>query len=130
MTKSAVRICSHLLKKSFMENFIFCTVLVTPFIKSDLKLALILLFGHFRSSHPEIFLGTGVLKIYRKFTGEHSCRSMIPIKLQSNFIEMTLRHGCSSVYLLHISRTPFTKNTHFRNKSNKEETNKQLVSNK
>ena len=36
---------------------------------------------------------------------------MIPIKLQSNFIEITLRHGCSPVNLLHICRTPFTKNT-------------------
>ena len=30
---------------------------------------------------------------------------------QSNFIEIALRHGCSPVNLLHISRTPFTKNT-------------------
>ena len=29
----------------------------------------------------------GVLKIYSKFTGEHPCRSVISIKLQSNFIE-------------------------------------------
>ena len=28
-----------------------------------------------------------------------------------NFIEITLWHGCSSVYLLHIFRTPFLKNT-------------------
>ena len=28
-----------------------------------------------------------------------------------NFIEITLRHGCSPVNLLHIFRTPFTKNT-------------------
>ena len=26
-----------------------------------------------RSSHPEVFLGKGVLKIYSKFTGEHPC---------------------------------------------------------
>ena len=30
---------------------------------------------------------------------------------QSNFIEITLPHGCSPVNLLHIFRTPFTKNT-------------------
>ena len=29
------------------------------------------------------------------------------IKLQSNFIEITLRHGCSPVNLLHIFKTPF-----------------------
>ena len=28
-----------------------------------------------------------------------------------NFIEIVLRHGCSPVNLLHISRTPFRKNT-------------------
>ena len=33
------------------------------------------------------------------------------IKLLCNFIEITLRHGCSPVNLLHISRTPFLKNT-------------------
>ena len=31
--------------------------------------------------------------------------------LQSNFIEITLRHGCSLANLLHILRTPFLKNT-------------------
>ena len=37
-------------------------------------------------------------------------QSVISIKLQSNFIEITLRHGCSPVNLLHIFRTPFPKN--------------------
>ena len=31
--------------------------------------------------------------------------------MQSSFIEITLRHGCSPVNLLHIFRTPFPKNT-------------------
>ena len=53
------------------------------------------------------FLKKGVLKICRKFTGEHPCRSVILINLQSNFIEITLRHDCSPVILLHIFRTPF-----------------------
>ena len=39
----------------------------------------------------------------------HPCRSVISIKLQSSFIEITLLYGCSPVYLLHIFRTPFTK---------------------
>ena len=64
-----------------------------------------------RSSHPVVFLVKGVLKICSKFTGEHPCRSVISIKLLCNFIEITLRHGCSPVKLLHIFRTPFTKNT-------------------
>ena len=32
-------------------------------------------------------------------------------KLQSNFIEITLRQVCSPVNLLHVFRTPFPKNT-------------------
>ena len=60
----------------------------------------------FRSSHPEAFSGKGVLKIGSKFTGEHPCRSMIKM-----FIEITLRHGCSPVNLLHIFRTLLPKNT-------------------
>ena len=58
----------------------------------------------FRSSHPEVLLEKGVLKICSKFTWEHPCRSVISIKLQSNFIEITFRHGCSPVNLLHIFR--------------------------
>ena len=37
-------------------------------------------------------------------------QSVISMKLQSNFIEITLRHGCSPVNLQHIFRTPFPKN--------------------
>ena len=82
-----------------------------------------------RSSRPEVFLRKGVLKICSRFAGEHICRSAILIKLQSNFIETTLRKGCCPVNLLHIFKTPFLKNTsewlllyletvlnHFRNK--------------
>ena len=58
-----------------------------------------------------MFLREGVLKICSKFTGEHPCRSVISVKLQSNFIEITLCHGCSPGNLLHIFRTPFSKNT-------------------
>ena len=58
-----------------------------------------------------MFVGKGVLKIGSKFTGEHPCRSAISINLQSNFIEITLRHRCSPVNLLHVFRTPFSKNT-------------------
>ena len=44
--------------------------------------------------------------------GEHPCQSVILIKLQSNFIEITLRHGCSPVNLLYVFRTPFLKKTY------------------
>ena len=64
-----------------------------------------------RSSHPEVFLRKGVLKICNKFTGEYQCWSVISIKLLSNFIEITLRHGCCPVNLLHIVRTSLPKNT-------------------
>ena len=58
-----------------------------------------------------MFLRKDVLKICSKFTGEHLCRSVISIKLQNNFIEIALRHGCSPVNLLYIFRTSFPRNT-------------------
>ena len=51
------------------------------------------------------------MKICSKFTGENPCQSVISIKILCNFIEITLRHGCSPVNLLYIFRTPFSKNT-------------------
>ena len=64
----------------------------------------------FRSSPSEVFLGKSILKIWSKFTGEHPCRSVISIKLQSK-LHFTFLHGCSPVNLLHIFRTTFYKNT-------------------
>ena len=64
----------------------------------------------YTSSQLEVFLGKGVLKICSKFTGEHPCRGAISIKLQSNFIEIALRHGCSPVNLQHNFKTPFLEN--------------------
>ena len=46
-------------------------------------------------------------QIYRR-TPMPKCDS---IKLQSNFIEITLRLGCSPVNVLHIFRTPFPRYT-------------------
>ena len=65
----------------------------------------------FRSSRPEMFLGKNILEICSKFTAEHLYQSAVSIKLFCNFIEITRRHGCSPVNLLHILRTPFRKNT-------------------
>ena len=56
-----------------------------------------------------MFLRKGVLKICSKFTREHSWRSVISIKMLCKFIEITLRHGCSLVNLLHIFRTSFLR---------------------
>ena len=58
-----------------------------------------------------MLLGKSVLKICNKFTGEHPCQSAMSIKLQSNFVEIALRHGCYPVNLLHIFRIPFPTNT-------------------
>ena len=63
------------------------------------------------SSHPEVFLRKGVLKICSKFTGEHPCHSVISIKLLCKFIEIILRHGCSPANLLHVFRMTFPENT-------------------
>ena len=63
--------------------------------------------------HKQPFRGIltkGVLKRCSEFT-EHLCRIVIPIKLQSKFIKITLWHGCSPVNLLHVFRAPFPKNT-------------------
>ena len=56
-----------------------------------------------------MLVGKAFRKISRKFAGEHPCQSVISMKLQSNFIEFTLRHGFSPVNLLHPFRTPFIK---------------------
>ena len=59
---------------------------------------------------PEVFLGKGVLKIYSKITAEHPFQKVFSIELLCNFIEITLRHGCSPVNWLHIFRTPYYRN--------------------
>ena len=58
-----------------------------------------------------MFLGKDFLKIWNQFTGERPWLSVISIKLQSNFFEITLRHGCSHVDLLRIFRPPLYKYT-------------------
>ena len=50
---------------------------------------------NYRSSPSEVFYEKGVPKICSIFTGQHPCQSVISIKFQSNFIEMTLWHVCS-----------------------------------
>ena len=66
----------------------------------------------YRSSPQEVYLGKSVWKICSKFTGEDPCRSVISTKLLWTFIEIALREECSSVYLLHIYKTSFLKNTY------------------
>ena len=59
--------------------------------------------GVFRKS-----CSANVQQIYRRTP---ACGTVILIKLQSNFLEITLRHGYSSVNFLHIFITSFPKNT-------------------
>ena len=63
--------------------------------------------GIARSSPPDVFFGKDVLKMCSKLAREHSCGSVISIKLLCNFIEITPRHLCFPVNLLHNFRTPF-----------------------
>ena len=51
------------------------------------------------------------LKIDSKFTEGQPCQSVISIKLQSKFIEITPQHEFSLVSLPHIFRTSFSWNT-------------------
>ena len=62
----------------------------------------------------QIFLMVPLLNLNEKLLEKikFPCRSAISIKLQSNFIETTFRHGYSPVNLLHIFGTTFSKNTH------------------
>ena len=84
---------------------ITCIVIWNYFIKYRQTLTLL------RSSPPEAFLGKCVLKICSKFIGEHPYRSLVSIKLQSNFIEIKLWYGCFLVNLLLVFRTSFPMNT-------------------
>ena len=64
-----------------------------------------------RSSPSEVIFGKrcseNMHKIYRRIP----YRSAISTELESNFIEIALRYGCSPINLLYIFRAPFSKNT-------------------
>ena len=65
--------------------------------------------GWYRNNPSEVLSEKRALKLCSTFTGKHPYRSANSIKLQSNFIEIALWHGCSPVNLLHIFRLPFPK---------------------
>ena len=77
----------------------------TPLCRTKIRLSLKQKNEYFKTSL------LGVLKICRKFKREYPGQSLFSIKLLWNFIEIALRHECSPVNLLHIFRTPLTKNT-------------------
>ena len=101
---------SGLLAFSKICHGLFHKILTVNVKKYDPDVANSILNPLYRSSRSEVFLVKGALKTCSKFTGEHPCRSVISIQLLRNFTEITIRHGCSPVNLLHIFRTPFTKN--------------------
>ena len=81
-------------------------------VVTQVCLYFLLLNSHFFGSNcPEVFLGEDVLEVCSEFAGECPCRSVISVKLQSNFVEIALWRGCSPVALLHIFGTPFPENT-------------------
>ena len=57
-----------------------------------------------RSSLPEVLLRKGALKICRKFTGEHPCRSVTSIKLLCNLLKSHVDTG--------VFRPPLPKKTY------------------
>ena len=63
-----------------------------------------------RSSHPEVFLRKGVLKICSQFTGEHPCRSVISIKLQSNGRKQSTFYKCFIKFRRSLTTPPLEKN--------------------
>ena len=99
----------HVNGTTFQSGLRFQTGLSS--LRVSCKLPLICDNKMYRGSHSEVFQGESVREICSKFTGEHPCRSAVSIKLQSNFIEITIQHGFSPVNLLHIFKTPFLKNT-------------------
>ena len=88
----------------FGSNRLFHYYFPTSFV---LKIHKTIQITSVRSSHPEVFLGEGVLKICTKFTGEHPFRSVISIKFLNYFIEITLEHFDFAAYF----QNTFPKNT-------------------
>ena len=76
-------------------------------------------FTKYRSSRQEVFLRKDVVKICSKFTGEHSCRSAISIKLQSMSVLL---------YMCYIfSEHLFPKSTSGRTSANRTLDNQMLI---
>ena len=82
-----LRIWSHLLKKSLMENFIFCAVVF-----------------FYRSNHSQIlFKKIGILKNFAIITTKNMCWSLFLVKLQA----WKPQHKCFPVKISKFLRTAF-----------------------
>ena len=83
-----------------LQTFLLKRTMKTLYNNKILSIQIILM-G--RSCHlEEVSLGKIFLKIRSKFSVENPCQSAISIKSESNFVLITLEHGCSPVNLLHI----------------------------
>ena len=107
------RIWSHLLKRSLMENIIFCAVNLIQIIWQNVRKSNKIGQDQKTStiSHPEVFLGKGVLNICWKFTGEHypevwfqySCKAFL---MKSHFGMAVLLWICCIFSARLFRRTP------------------------
>lgn len=93
--------CVMIYWRSFAQNCLRST----KFLDS-----MVFLLKNSESNPSMMFFEKVVLKISNKSIAKHPCRCAISIHLQSNFIKLTFRHGCSPVKLTHVFRTPFAKN--------------------
>ena len=109
LKKTAPKIANFSWKRQLRSPIFSKVAILQPAASS--KVDLVASFSRNRNSCPEVFIKKGVMKICNKFPGEHPCRSAISVKLQSNFFEITFRHGRSPVNLLYIFRSPVPKNT-------------------
>ena len=101
---------SILLKESTLKNCLW--ILGSPCdVPVCANLGLIVLFSSFQKQPPRGVprkrCSVNMQQFYR-ITPMPKCDFN---KAASNFIEITLGHGCSPVNLLHIYRTPFLRNT-------------------
>ena len=70
----------------FNVYFLCIEFLLPQFQKQFLNISIETLI--FKSSPPEVFLGKSILKMHSNCTGEHTCRIVMYIKLQSKFLEI------------------------------------------
>ena len=81
---------------------------------------------HTRSSHPEVFLEKGVLKICIKFTGEHPCRSAISIKLQQSGWLLLTYENSQPGKLIKVCARYFSSNFYFSPNDSRSKTMKNV----
>ena len=75
------------LNLSFSDFKSFTSSSIVSYVNSMLCIKSESFIFNSRSSHPEMFLRKGVLKICNKFTGEYPCQSAISIKLLTTLLK-------------------------------------------